>query len=274
MHLTAFTKSALGSVFSRITNCGVSGNKRLRRVMAHIVASEDCRAKVETAHGPFSLRTTSEIECYRVDTFFSKEPETLRWIEETITGQSVFYDVGANVGLYSLYASLVGGKDFRAYCFEPAGTNFRNLCRNIDDNDFGDLISPFPMALSNQIGVINFPLSDMAPGSALHGEAQNQDRKPALVQGAVVMPLDYLLQEHPAVFAPPTHLKIDVDGPELEIIEGARETLRQPSLRHVLVETEEHNNRAITDILIEAGFSLKEKFQQAPQIHNCIFEKN
>ncbi|MFD2206835.1 FkbM family methyltransferase [Kiloniella antarctica] len=273
MHLTTFIKKNLTSFFSLITKSGTNCNDRLRRLIAHMIASEDCRATISTKHGPFTLRTNSEIECYRVESFFTKEPETLRWIDKTVTPTSVFYDVGANVGIYSLYAAQRSQGSIKVYCFEPAGTNFRNLCRNINDNGFGESIRPFPMALSDKIGVIDFPLSDMAPGSALHGDVHHKDKNPALVQGAVVMPLDYLIQKHQDVFASPTHLKIDVDGPELEIIKGSIQTLKLANLRHILVETEQHTNKEILEILEGAGFTLKERVQQAPNIFNCIFEK-
>ena len=61
----------------------------------------------------------------------AKEPETVRWIEEYVREGDVIFDIGANVGAYSLVTSKVANGKARVYAFEPSFLNFAQLCRNI-----------------------------------------------------------------------------------------------------------------------------------------------
>ena len=59
---------------------------------------------------PFAIDLSAEIPRFRAETFWSKEPETLEWINRNLDNKSnvdLFIDVGANIGIYSLYASVV-----------------------------------------------------------------------------------------------------------------------------------------------------------------------
>lgn len=65
---------------------------------------------------------------YRVSSFSTKEPDTLEWMD-TIPPGSVIWDIGANVGLYSVYAAKSRGA--RVFAFEPSVFNLELLARNI-----------------------------------------------------------------------------------------------------------------------------------------------
>ncbi len=62
---------------------------------------------------------SSELEQYRAETYSTKEPETLDWLEQNLKAKDTFFDVGANIGLYSLYAAKINPK-CGIYAFEPA----------------------------------------------------------------------------------------------------------------------------------------------------------
>ena len=66
-------------------------------------AMERC---VEVSHDDFSFKfaTPNALSKWRYETFSSKEPETLEWIN-AMPSESVLWDIGANVGLYSVYAA-------------------------------------------------------------------------------------------------------------------------------------------------------------------------
>ena len=64
---------------------------------------------------------------WRVDTYFSKEPETLEWIDSfDMKEKLIFWDIGANIGLYSIYNSLKHPKS-TTIAFEPSSLNLRIL---------------------------------------------------------------------------------------------------------------------------------------------------
>ena len=69
------------------------------------------------------IHTPNNVCYYRAKTFSTKEPETLEWID-SFSKSSVFWDIGSNIGLYSIYASLNGIKSFS---FEPMPENINQL---------------------------------------------------------------------------------------------------------------------------------------------------
>ena len=109
------------------------------------------------------LTTPNFITRYRQKTFFTKEPDTLKWIE-SFDRNSVFYDIGANVGLYSIYAGLI--KNSRVYCFEPSVFNLELLTKNIYLNNLVDNVTLIPIALNDKIIVSNLKLSNTEWGGA------------------------------------------------------------------------------------------------------------
>ena len=75
--------------------------------------------------------TPNYITNFQVDEFFTKEPETLGWIDEFKTEDKIiFWDVGANIGIYSIYAALKHS-NIEVVSFEPSTSNLRILSRNI-----------------------------------------------------------------------------------------------------------------------------------------------
>ena len=63
-----------------------------------------CYLKKNISNKKISFFTPSELIKWRVKTILDKEPETISWINE-FKDRSIFWDIGANVGLYSIYAA-------------------------------------------------------------------------------------------------------------------------------------------------------------------------
>ena len=110
------------------------------------------------------LSTPNFLMRYRHKTFFSKEPETIKWIDEFKKG-SPFCDIGAHIGLSSIYAAEV--KNSSVYAFEPSFFNLEFLARNIYFNKLVQKINIIPIALNNSIGINDFNLSTTDWGGAL-----------------------------------------------------------------------------------------------------------
>src|SRR5210317_2218670 len=86
----------------------------------------------------------NQLLVWRVDTYFTKEPETLKWIDsfqeqEKEQENLIFWDIGANIGLYSIYNSLKHPKS-TTIAFEPSSSNLRVLTRNISINSLEENI--------------------------------------------------------------------------------------------------------------------------------------
>ena len=105
----------------------------------------------EVSHGGLTLKfaTPNSLCDWRAKTFSTKEPETLEWID-LIPKDSILWDVGANIGLYSIYAAK--RRNCKVYAFEPSVFNLELLARNIFTNGLTDQICIMPVALSDQLG--------------------------------------------------------------------------------------------------------------------------
>jgi FkbM family methyltransferase len=204
-----------------------------------------------------------------------KEPETVEWIEKFSSPDGVFYDVGANIGAYSLVAAANG---MRVYAFEPAYPSFWKLNKNVSLNRFDDRIDCFPVALSVRTGISKFEYFDTSPGSSrgfyFRGPSDGSDsRRPEARKSTLSYSMDDFVRHFG--LALPTMLKIDVDGGESEVVEGAKEILRSESLRTVLIEIDYgvSGSSAILDHLGRSGFALQSRRQRTRTIYNCILVK-
>ena len=113
----------------------------------------------------------------RIDTFSTKEPETLEWID-TIPSNAVFWDVGANIGLYSCYAARA--RKCRTFAFEPSVYNLELLARNIYLNHLTETVTIVPLPLSEKLEINTLRMSTTDWGGALSTFGRNfgQDGQP------------------------------------------------------------------------------------------------
>lgn len=216
---------------------------------------------VPTTEGMLHFMTPTHLLQARAGSMLSKEPDTTSWIDSFKSGD-VFWDVGANVGVFSLYAAR--RRDVRTLAFEPSADNYMVLCKNVEMNDLGDRLVPYCIALAGntELGVLNSPSRQM--GAALHqfglrGETSRywHGEISTFAQGVVGFTIDDFIRQFQPLF--PTRLKIDVDGLEWPILQSARQTLHDQRLQSVMVElpvsSEAECGRAIA-WLSAAGFDL------------------
>jgi len=224
------------------------------------------RYKVKARGLTLELNCPNEFARWRAETFLQKEPETLDWIDGFHAGD-VLLDIGANLGLYSLYA---GKKGVRVLAFEPESQNYATLNKNIYINQLGHLITAYNLALSNTLNLNVLSLSKFQTGAALHQFAQTKEHSGAFQQGVMGMSLDWFLEHFQGTF--PTHIKIDVDGLEAKIVEGAQKTLADSRLKSVLIELDEKlpQDLEIVQIMKEQGFVLQRK-AQSPMFKNSEY---
>lgn len=210
-----------------------------------------------------SLRVPNEVCRYRAETFETKEPETLRWIDQ-FGGEGAFYDIGANVGLYSLYYAQT--KPGRVYAFEPSALNLRLLSLNISDNHLASRIVIVPNPLTETSEIASFRLSMLDEGGSMStfGQDFGHDGSPiksVLEYDTIAMSLDFMLTSG-LLSEPPSLIKIDVDGIEHLILRGAQTVLASQSLRSILIEVNEDFRelcQEVCRILEAAGFRMMER---------------
>ncbi len=214
------------------------------------------RCEIVHAGTAMMFVTPSMMTKARVDTIYSKEPCTLEWIAGFQAGE-VLVDVGANVGMYSIWAAAT--RKVQVFAFEPEAQNFALLNRNILANKLQDCVKAYCLGLSDQQGLSTLYMQDMRVGGSNHtvGEALDFKHEPMPVtfkQGCVVARLDELVATQAVPL--PTHIKIDVDGIEPRVVAGAADTLKNPAVRSLLIETNTNlaDHRHMVHALTDLGF--------------------
>jgi FkbM family methyltransferase len=216
----------------------------------------------EVEHNGVHLRfsTANALNKFRVDTFSSKEPETLQWID-SIPRESVIWDVGANVGLYACYAAKARG--CRVFAFEPSVFNLETLARNIFLNRLTEQITVVPLPLSDELAVSSLSLTSTEWGAAMStfGQSYGHDGEPIRkVFEFSTIGLSMVDAVELLKIPCPQYIKMDVDGIEHLILKGGASILRRTE--SILVEINDRFAQQATtasQYLREAGLSLRAK---------------
>ena len=207
---------------------------------------------------------------YRIDTFATKEPETLAWVDSIPEG-AVLWDVGANIGLYAIYAAKA--RNCRVYAFEPSVFNLELLARNIFLNNLQSRITIIPIALSDQLGLNSFKMTTTAWGGALSTFGEDFDQNGAPLKDIFeYQTLGISMSDTVGLLniPQPDYIKIDVDGIEHFILRGGSNVLS--SVKGVLIEINESFKDQAEEsvrILKNAGFTLHKKcYLGVPNVFN------
>jgi FkbM family methyltransferase len=209
---------------------------------------------VDSPVGSIQYSTPNSITAWRVQSLFSKEPETIDWIAGFEPGD-VFVDVGANVGMYTIWAAKT--RRVRVFAFEPESQNYALLNQNIVRNGLGDLVIAYCASLSDKPGFGQLALSRFETGDSIHQFSLNAEPKAnraAFLQGSYSSTMDILVDEgHIPV---PSHVKIDVDGIEPKIVRGAMKTFSNANVKSVLIEVDTGNEDhwEMIDLMLKVGF--------------------
>lgn len=275
----AFDSAALGSDIARSRRqhvarriaSAVVGLLRLNKpslLTTEIVQAINPIATVETAHGPLLCKAGHGRLLWRAQTFFTEEPHTVAWLDR-LKPEDVYWDIGANIGLYAVYAAKF--RRCRTVAFEPESQNYALLVENIVINGVSGNCLPAIIAMSDRTSVSRLRVRYITKGGAFNmfegAAGGGGDAEPASFQAAQSYEkhqgfeqllfgssVDELVHKHglPA----PSHIKLDVDGLEPNIIAGAMETIRSGSVRSILVElnTKSPADMAVPGILAQHGF--------------------
>jgi FkbM family methyltransferase len=136
----------------------------------------------------------------------------------------LFVDVGANVGTYTILASV--NKGARVVSFEPITLTFQHLHRNVLLNNVKDKVQLINKAAANRIKTVYFTTQLDAGNHVIVDEQISHKEKTSIV----CTTLDLEMTDKPAL------IKIDVEGYETEVIEGGKQTLLKDSLKAIIIE--------------------------------------
>lgn len=209
----------------------------------------------------FVFSTPNQTCIQRALNFKNKEPETINFIN-TMERGSVFWDIGANVGVFSIYAAKV--RQCRVFSFEPSVFNLGLLARNIWLNSLTDQITIVPLPLTDRIMINKLHLSTTEEGGAVStfGESITYDGtslNSIFEYSTIGISADESVR---FLHIPlPEYLKIDADGIEHYILRGSSKIL--DNIKGLIIEVDEHyveKNEIVNRVLEEKDFCLESKY--------------
>jgi FkbM family methyltransferase len=196
-------------------------------------------------------------KCFsRVQTLYTKEPETINWINNFDQNRNIkLWDIGANIGLYSIYAATKFN-DIEVIAFEPSTSNTRVLSRNISLNKLDKKIKIFQLALSNQANIVSqFKETNFQEGGSLstfkekfNYEGKDLDDNQIENQYQIFgTSLNDLIDKK--ILDVPNYIKCDVDGLEHLILQGADQFLIDQNLLEISIEVNEKFKKQYDDVI-------------------------
>jgi len=150
------------------------------------------------------------------------EKENVAFLKEYCKINDVVIDVGAHLGLISVSAAMLTGRGGKIYAFEPTPATFNILKQVVSLNGFGETIICIQNAVSNKAGETEFFIN---PQEGSNANSLVEEARPGRHTVKInVTSIDEFVKENSL-----THLgilKIDAEGSELQVLEGALETLK------------------------------------------------
>ncbi len=198
--------------------------------------------------------------------FHSKEPETLEWIDNfNKKNKIIFWDIGANIGLYSVYAAATI-ENIEVISFEPSTSNLRILSRNISINNLEKKIKIFQLPLGlNKNQFLEFNERKFNEGESHNSLDKNIDFEgkkmdPMNSYQVLSTSIDQIIDDK--ILDIPNYIKIDVDGIEHLILKGGIKLLKNIKIAEIQIEINENYSEqldTVKKIMNECMFVFKEK---------------
>lgn len=231
----------------------------------------DLTDEIDTGHGHLKFLTgRSHNIAAAVSGFLNDEPETLQWISGMEKG-AVFWDIGANIGLYSLFAGQRGDLDVSG--FEPSALNYGLMAEHIVLNKLDKNVSALCVAFGDETGLLRLygASADAGHASNTIGAAENQFGE-FEAQYEQMVPV-FTVDDYCQIFKckTPNHIKLDVDGLEANILRGASKTLKKISSLMIEIEGEQDRRDEILKLIKAAGLKEKELEIRGEKARNRLF---
>ena len=151
-------------------------------------------------------------------------------VEAFVRPSMLVVDIGANVGVYTLLLGKLVGQDGQVFAFEPEPKNFALLRRNIEQNGYTN-ITPVPKAISNRRGRLRLHRDKVNLGAHSIAKANLLDATDSVEVDTLT--LDEFVASVPGDKSV-DFIKMDVQGAEGLVVEGAEKTLKAPNVAQMI----------------------------------------
>jgi len=250
--------------------------------------NEDQYSSVDICEKKTYFFTPNQTIKWRVDTLFTKEPETIEWINSFDKKKKIiFWDIGSNIGLYSIYAAQTYN-DIDIVSFEPSTSNLRILSRNISVNNLVEKIkiNQLPLGEKQNTNLIMHE-SEFIEGWSMNtfgDPIDHRGKKFKSKQSYSIFGNNINFYIENKILDFPNYIKIDVDGLEHKILKGGNKCLENEKLESISIELNENyieQFEEVTRIMKEHNFLIKQKkhakmFDKSElfsNTYNYIFER-
>jgi len=189
----------------------------------------------------------------------SNEHVFIQQVLDSLQQDDIFYDVGANIGVFSLLVAKHGlQRGVRVHAFEPEPRNHGQLLKNIEINDLSGSIQTHQIALGEETSTLCLYVQE-GTGAGQHSLIERQEDSEKIT--VEVETADAMSDR---LAAKPTIMKIDIEGAEMMALKGMKQMLTAGSLRDLFMELHpsqlEQQGITIDDILeYLASFGYKPK---------------
>ncbi|SNZ06774.1 methyltransferase, FkbM family [Natronoarchaeum philippinense] len=211
-------------------------------------ASARQRRSIDGVEAEFVPETFREFR--RFQSFTGEEPIISDMISQ-LSSDDTFYDIGANVGTHSCFAGQVAGN---VVAFEPHPETARRLEDNLDRN--GVSATTYQLALSDHRGTSQLVLPEETSSDIGSGEFSILETEAEVTSWTVdVIPGDSLIDRDD--LPSPDVVKIDVEGAELQVIEGLSTALADARVVYCEVHPQHIDEEDVFDALRSLGFTVE-----------------
>ncbi len=190
----------------------------------------------------------------------TNEPAVQEVLARELSSGKVAYDIGANIGFFTIIAAREVGPQGRVIAFEPLPDNVRWLRHNADLNGFSQ-VDVVEAAVGAQPGTVSLEAGGAGVWARISETGEHAVR---------MLRLDDAIAD--GSLPPPDVVKMDIEGAEVQALEGMRDTLvnHRPT---VIVEL--HGTLApVTDALRAAGYGFERIDPRAPDVHGHLLARH
>jgi FkbM family methyltransferase len=194
-----------------------------------------------------------DLACEKYYWLGTHEEPAQTYIEWSVRPGEIVYDVGAHAGFFTLLFARLTGAEGRVYAFEPVDANWSRLCRNVAVNGLAN-VHPRRIAISDGAGYVPFAAGPTSLQGRIAGASEHgTNATPATT-------IDDLVRDG---CAPPSFIKIDVEGAEAAVLRGAADTIATHRPR-MLIEV--HSDAAAAEIasILTPAYSFHDLTTGAP----------
>lgn len=205
---------------------------RLQLYLKNIIENNLYKKKINNKNISFYIENPHCLKRY--SSILTKEKKTIIWLNK-MKNKDILWDIGANIGIYSLYAAVI--KKVKVVSFEPMSNSYNVLLKNIDINNLNKKIYSYPVALGdkNKIGFSIYNSNHAA--SARHLITDNFKKLRKNFENIIILKPDFFKK-----IPQPSHIKIDTDGNEIKILKELRAILKSKKTKEICVEIEQNSH--------------------------------